>query len=277
MTTRPGLPLNPRPKGGGGGFVLPPVTPGFAVVSQWDFRNPTLPAGWNSDGLTFNYGAGAGGGQMLDAVNLMRNVIYNPLKGCTEFWGRKEDYGPVAGFTGYWATAHYTACSMSVNANWQPGMRVEIFARMNNFHRSCCWSSSGPDEFDFPEHFHSDGPQYNPPESDHWNDISSYSPLVQHVLVKPALIDGNPHMFWCDYLVDGANVKMGRDSTTQQTVAKALLHSATMSHGIRFSEQMGGTWDGGYDSVVKGYWPSIQIPAAASCSDLYFVRMLSPA
>lgn len=258
-------PVTPPPTG----TVIPPVPSGFAVVTAWDFTQATLPSGWKDDGLTFNYATG----QMLDCVNLMRNVVYNPTKKCTELWGRKEDY-VVPGKTGYWATAHYTACSINVAANWLPGQRVEIFARMNDQHRSCLWSSSGPDEYDFPEHFHSDAPQYNPTQSDHWAAITSYSPVKQYTQVKPALIDGNPHLFWCDYLVDGANVKMGRDATVYNTVPKANLASSTMSHGIHVSEQMGGTWDGGYDAVSKGYWPSIQIPTAASCTDLYMVRLL---
>lgn len=256
------------------GIVIPPVPVGFQTVSTWDFQQPTLPAGWVNDGLTFNYGDR--GTQKLDAVNLMRNVVYNSTKKCTEIWGRKEDYG-VPGSSGYWATAHYTSASISVPANWLPGMRAEVFARLNDQHRAAAWSSNGPDEFDFCEHFFSDAPQYNKPQSDHWAVITSYSPLKQYTPVKPALIDGKPHIYWCDYLVDGANVKMGRDDTIMNTVPKANLASATMSHGIRVSEQMGGTWDGGYDAVQRGYWPSIQIPSTPSCTDLYMVRLLKRA
>lgn len=261
---------------GGGGTVIPPVPAGFVVKQQWDFQQPTLPAGWRDDGLTFNYGDR--GDQKLDAVSLMRNVVYNPTKKCWELWSRKEDY-PVSGSSGYWATAHYTACSINVEPTngWLPGERVEIFARMDDQKRSCLWSSHGPDEFDFCEHFFSDAPQYNPHQSDHWADITSYSPVKQLTKVLPALIDGKPHTFWCDYLVDGANLKMGRDGTTTNTVPKASMGNPGMSHGIRVSEQVGGTWDGGYDAVQRGMYSAIQIPSAPSCTDLYFVRLLRKA
>lgn len=250
--------------------TVPPPTSGFSVVSQWDFSSSTFPTGVKDDGLTFNYGTG----QMLDAVNLMRNCVYNGTKKCWELWGKHEDYGNT-GKSGYWATAHWTSCQIQMGAGtWKPGMRVEVVCRMTDVFRSCVWSQSGPDEFDFPEHFHSDTPKYNPAQSDHWNVITSYSPTVQNPKLAKWVDDGKPHLYWCDYLVDGANVVMGRDGTTFNTVAKSKLKDPTMSHGIRVGVQIGGTWDGGYDAVQKGYWPSIQIPTANACSDLYSVRLL---